>query len=223
MVVKAAAWSHDSVMESLPFDTGGARPEDLAETEAGLAMRLPEPLVEVLRRHNGGVPTRSAFHVPALGATSLVRLFSAGEAGGHGLAAVADLLAMDDLPADMTTIGEDPGGNLLLVDPAGAVHFRASCGWPVGDTPRLVRVANSVAGFLAALLPISSIAPSQWAVDYGKAASTAGRPEWGRMPPDGYHWHFDVPSQQLQLVPRDIHWMAPHVSDPSLTAWNKSG
>ena len=190
-----------------------------AATEAALAVLaqtlgsvLPAELHDFLKGQNGGKPDRAAFEVPKLGWTSVTRLYGTGTGGDYTIEAVAALVEFQNLPPATLVIGEDPGGNLLLIDAAGAIWFVAHCGWPLGSTPATVRLADGLDTFLASLVHVGQVPKSRWPADYAAIAAAAGHPEWGRDPPDGYSWHYDVPSRDMQLVPRDIHWMAPHVA-----------
>ena len=174
---------------------------------ARLGRALPPGIGPVLETP---LPQHRAFLVPGLAATSLSRLF--GRDPEPDLAAVDQMLAMHQLPAGSVVIGDDPGGNLLLLEADGGVAFHAFCGWPLAGAPQTVRLAAAWPDFLASLVPDETVGPDDWSIDYGAVNRSAGHPEWGRDPPSGYHWHFDEPRRVMQLVPRDIHWMAPHVS-----------
>lgn len=180
-----------------------------------LAKRLggivPPDLRRLLQERNGGKPVRTAFEVPGLGWTTVTRLYGVG-GGDYAIETVAALIEFQHLPPGTIPFGEDPGGNLLLVDALGAVWFVAHCGWPLGTQPATVQVATGIEAFLAGLIDEAAVPRDRWPADYAAMAAAAGHPEWGRDPPERYSWHYDVPGKTMQLVPRDIHWMAPHVA-----------
>ncbi len=155
-----------------------------------------------------------AFRVPGLGATSVARLYDPGTDPNLAAVAemVAEMVAVHDLPAGAQVIGEDPGGNLLLLAADGSIAFHAFCGWPLDGWPATVTLAPSWPAFRALLMAETEIDADEWSIDYRAVNRAAGHPEWGRDAPPGYHWHLDVPTQAMQLVPRDIHWMVPHVA-----------
>lgn len=173
---------------------------------------LPDGLLRSLRNYNGGQPERTAFEVPGLGWTTVSRLYGTGTGDAYSIETVSEMVEFQHLPPGTIPVGEDPGGNLLLLDKAGAVWFVAHCGWPLGSQPATVRLAADLEAFLGGLVDKATVPRDRWPVDYAAIAAAAGHPEWDRDPPDGHSWHYDVPGKTMQLVPRDIHWMAPHVA-----------
>ena len=191
-----------------------ATPATIKRAEDALSCEFPEDYRQFLANSDGGKPERAAFEVRGIW-TALTMLHSAEEGDAYSLASVAEMVSMWPIPEVCRVIGEDPGGNMLLlvVDglDKGAVGFLAACGWPVGEEPEPIPLAPSFDAFMQSCRAESLIPTKDWVLPYGQAAASEGHGDWGVHPPRDYHWHFEAPSK-LQLVDRDMHWMAPHVS-----------
>lgn len=130
---------------------------DLSATEVALGVRFPEDYRGFLLIQNGGRTDRDSFRVEALGNCVLNELYGIGQGDVGDLVTMATL--MDGrLPFKFFQIGEDPGGNVLLLATPGSgasgVYFfdhesepdDASQSWHT--FPNLYKVADSFSDFL---------------------------------------------------------------------------
>lgn len=122
----------------------------LVQLESELGHRLPEDYRVFLLRHNGGKPSLTLFTIPDCG-EALVHVFS-------GIGTKVDIQKWlsewrAEVPPGWLMIGKDPGGNLLLADELGAIHYwDAARGFPASsDARNTFQVATSFTSFLDAL------------------------------------------------------------------------
>lgn len=122
----------------------------VAQLETILGRQLPADYRVFLLKHNGGTPSHRLFEIPGCG-EALVRVFT-------GIGTRVDIQkwlreAAGDLPAGWIIIGFDPGGNVLLSDHSGAVHYwDRALHFPASSPERnTFEVAKSFSEFLGTL------------------------------------------------------------------------
>lgn len=116
---------------------------ELARFEAKLGRRLPADYRAFLLEHNGGKPSAVFLTVPGFEDT-MVHVFC-------GIGTRVDLEKRmrdleDDLPSGWIPIGFDPGGNVYLANPSGAVFY-----FDDHNSKKSFRIAGSFSAFLSVL------------------------------------------------------------------------
>jgi SMI1-KNR4 cell-wall len=90
--------------------------ELVRKLESRVGARLPENYRQFLLQHNGGKPSPGRFTIPRLGVDGVVHVLF-----GVDRSRQLDILQwmrelQDDVPEGFIPIGNDPGGNMILLD-----------------------------------------------------------------------------------------------------------
>ena len=145
----------------MPTFTGGFRLPSVAEIEAAersLGVTLPDDYKQFLLAYNGGRPEPNCFSVKDRGDALVNMLFGVRDSQTRfDLARELELATeLDPLPDGFIAVGNDPGGNSLLLSTAGSdrgeVYFWDRSGlWVREDGHNTFPVANSFTAFLESL------------------------------------------------------------------------
>jgi hypothetical protein len=155
------------------FDPAPA--DALAAAESRLGVTFPDEYRAFLHTPNGLLPeTGVCFTVPDRGDVLLGSLYGVGRerSAGDLEHEQAEATMWHLLPAGYIAVGDDPGGNLLLLatlgDDSGRVYFWDRVGlWVREDGRNLFPVANSFEQFLAGLWDMPQQAEPGAAPDRG--------------------------------------------------------
>jgi hypothetical protein len=91
-------------------------PQELQEFEDRTGIVLPDSYKEFLLKTNGGQPEPREFYIPECGTSALIGTFYGIDERGKPLDVETELAGLrEQLPTGVVPIGEDPGGNRLLI------------------------------------------------------------------------------------------------------------
>ena len=137
---------------------GSVSAERVADLEGRLGVTLPDDYKQFMQTVNGGVPEPDSFAVLDRGHVMIGVLYGILDppASNDLLYENEELRSWDELPDGFVAIGEDPGGNRLLMkiagERAGGVYFWDRKGFYARDDGiNLFLVAASFSVFLESL------------------------------------------------------------------------
>ncbi len=140
-----------------------ASESEVVQFENALGVRLPQVYRSYLTSSNGGQPCSVVgFKIGEAGDKVMLGcIYSLCNDGSHvDLPTIYEEL-MDDIPTGHIPIGEDPGGNPLLLaisgDDSDAIYYWDKIGFFARRFgTKQFRVANDIAEFLASLIPMTT-------------------------------------------------------------------